>query len=95
MHSTLNVANHSKKRARMPKPLKTVFIIGAEVPGTQAVEPMAVYYRGIVQPYEMTFNPNGARRFATKIEAEAFRKGLQGAHRFSVVEHVIYRQTVK
>ncbi|GAB3550787.1 hypothetical protein [Spirosoma fluminis] len=77
------------------KSLKTVFVIGAEVPGTQAVEPMAIYYRGIVQPYEMTFNPNGARRFTTKIEAEAFRKSLQGAHRLSVVEHVIYRQVVK
>jgi hypothetical protein len=53
---------------------------------------MTVYYRGIVQPYEMIFNPNEARRFTTKIEAETFRKSLQGAHRFSVVEHVIYRQ---
>ena len=38
--------------------LKTVFIIAAGVPGGKAAEPMAVYsvyYRGIVQPYQMTF----------------------------------------
>lgn len=50
---------------RVGGPLKTVFIIAAGVPGDKSVEPMAVYYRGIVQPYEMTFNPNGAKRFAT------------------------------
>lgn len=94
MPFTLNVVSLLKMNSGV-KSLKSVFIIGAEVPGIQAIEPMAIYYRGIVQPYEMTFNPNGARRFNTKIEAEAFRKSLQGAHRFSVVEHVIYRQIVK
>ena len=94
MPFTLNVESLSKMNSKV-KSLKTVFIIGAEVPGTKAAEPMAVYYRGIVQPYEMTFNPNVTRRFTTKLEAEAFQKSLQGAHRFSVVEHVIYRQIVK
>ena len=76
------------------KPLKTVFIIAAGVPGDKSAEPMAVYYRGIVQKYEMTFNPNGAKRFATKDKADAFRRTLEGPHRFTVVEHVLYRQIV-
>lgn len=82
-------------KPRIGSSLKTVFILGAGVPGDQAAEPMAVYYRGIIQPYEMTFNPNGAKRFSTRAQAEAFRKTLQGAHRFTVVEHVLYRQIVK
>jgi hypothetical protein len=77
------------------KPLKTVYIIAAGVPGDKSAEPMAVYYRGIVQPYEMTFNPNGAKRFTTKALAESFRKTLNGPGRFTVVEHVLYRQIVK
>ncbi|RCR67029.1 hypothetical protein [Larkinella punicea] len=77
------------------KELKTVFIIAAGVPGDKSVESMAIYYRGIVQPYEMTFNPNGAKRFSTKAKAEAFRRTLEGSHRFTVVEHVLYRQIVK
>ena len=39
--------------------LKTVYIIAAGVPGDKSAEPMAVYYRGIVQPYEMTFKRAG------------------------------------
>lgn len=77
------------------KPLKTVFIIAAGVPGDKSAEPMAIYYRGIVQKYEITFNPNGARRFPTKVKAEAFRRTLEGPQRFTVVEHVLYRQVVK
>jgi hypothetical protein len=41
------------------KELKTVFIIAAGVPGDKSVESMAIYYRGIVQPYEMTFKRTG------------------------------------
>ena len=41
------------------KPLKTVFIIAAGVPGNKSTEAMAIYYRGIVQPYEMTFRTPG------------------------------------
>lgn len=41
------------------KPFKTVFIIAADVLGDNSIEPMAVYYRGIVQKYEMTFNRTG------------------------------------
>lgn len=39
--------------------LKTVYIIAAGVPGDKSAEPMAVYYRGIVQAYEMTFKRSG------------------------------------
>jgi len=78
------------------EPLKTVFILGAGVPGDQAVESQAVYFVGFMNTtYQMTFNPNGAKRFATKALAESFRKTLNGSHRFTVVEHVVYRQIVK
>ena len=80
---------------RVGDQLKTIFVLAAGVPGDQSAEPMAVYYRGLVQPYEMTFNPNGAKRFSTRAQAEAFRKTLEGSHRFTVVEHVLYRQIVK
>lgn len=81
--------------SRIDGRLKTIFIIAASVPGDRSAEANAVYYRGIIQPYEMTFNPNGAKRFSTRAQAEAFRKTLEGPHRFTVVEHVLYRQVVK
>ena len=81
--------------SQLIKPLKTVYIIATGVPGDKSAEPMAIYYRGIIQPYEMTFNPNGAKRFTTKDKAEAFRRTLEGPHRFTVVEHVLYRQIIK
>lgn len=83
-------------KPRVGGPLKTVFILGAGVPGDRAAEPQAVYFARIHgTTYEMTFNPNGAKRFATKALAELFRKTLNGHHRFTVVEHVLYRQIVK
>lgn len=79
----------------MNSPLETVFIIAAAVPGNKATEPIAVYYRGIVQPNEMTFSPNGTRRFTTRAQAETFRKESKDPHRFRVIEHILYRQIVK
>ena len=82
--------------SQVAKPLKTVFILGAGVPGDQAVESQAMYFVGFTSTtYQMTFNPNGAKRFTTKALAESFRKTLNGPHRFTVIEHVVYRQIVK
>ena len=58
-------------KPRIGGPLKTVFILGAGVPGNQAVESQAVYFVGLMDTtYQMTFNPNGAKRFATKALAD-------------------------
>ncbi len=43
-----------------PKPLKTVFILGAGVPGDQAVESQAVCFIGFMDTtYQMTFKRSG------------------------------------